>query len=167
MPELHPELAGLAFLLGTWEGSGRGDYPTVDAFSYDERISFAHAGKPFLSYQQRTWDPDGEPLHSEAGYLRPAGPRGAELVLCQPTGITEVHTGVITDMSIHFETTSVGRTPTAKEASMVVRRLRVAGDELSYRLDMAAVGQDLQYHLEAVLTRVGGNASGVGNPSGS
>ena len=154
MPELHPELADLAFLLDDWEGSGRGNYPTVEPFTYTERIGFSHVGKPFLAYHQRTWDPDGEPLHSEAGFVRPAGSGAAELVICQPTGITEVHTGVITDAAVQFETTAVSRTPSAKEVSSVVRRVRVDGDELSYRLDMAAVGEDLQYHLEAVLKRV-------------
>ena len=153
MPEIHPELGSLAFLLGEWEGSGRGDYPTVEPFTYTERISFLSAGKPFLAYRQHTWDPDGEPLHSEVGYVRPAGLEAAEMVICQPTGITEVHTGVVNGTSVRFETTLVGRTTTAKEVSVVVRHLRVQGDQLSYRLDMAAVGQDLQYHLEATLQR--------------
>ncbi len=78
----------------------------------------------------------------------------AELILAQPTGVTEIHVGTISGTSIEFTTLTVGNSPTAKEVRSVRRALRVEGDVLSYELDMAAVGQDLQFHLEATLHRV-------------
>ena len=157
MDSLHPDLAGLAFLIGVWKGVGKGLYPTIDPFEYVEEATYAAGpGKPFIAYRQRTRRAGGgEPLHAEAGYIRPVGPDGAELVIAQPTGIVEVHSGKVTGNLIDFRTTIVGLTPTAVEASQVQRQIRVDGDTLRYRLAMAAVGQPMQTHLEAELRRTG------------
>ena len=154
-PAPHPGIASLAFLLGTWRGEGRGEYPTIEAFTYTEEVTYAHVGKPFVSYVQRTRSSEGTPLHAEVGYVRPVGSDRAELVIAQPSGITEVHTGTVAGTRIDFGIEMIGLTPTAKEVTSVARLIRVDGDELSYRLDMAAVGQPEQFHLEAVLHRVG------------
>ncbi len=158
MTELHPNLVLLAPLLGTWAGRGAGEYPTIESFDYLEEITFGHVGKPFLSYGQRTKAADdGRPLHAETGYLRAPGDGRAELVLAHPTGITEieegtleVHDGVLT-LALH--TTAVGLTSTAKDVTAVARSFRVAGDELTYTLQLGAVGQPLQHHLSATLHR--------------
>jgi hypothetical protein len=152
-PAQHPALQPIAFLLGTWRGSGRGDYPTIEGFTYEEEVAFTHVGKPFLFYRQRTWGADGLPLHTEAGYLRPVDGGSAELVIAQPTGITEIHAGPVEGTTLRLRSLHVGRTPTAVEVRSTARTITVDGDELSYLLDMAAVGQPLQFHLEATLRR--------------
>jgi hypothetical protein len=153
-PPLHPDIVHLAWLVGSWAGAGAGRYPTIEPFDYLEQVEFGHVGKPFLSYVQRTKHAEtGLPLHAEAGYIRPVGTDRAELVVSQPSGISEVHEGVIDEQTINFRSISVVTTATAKEVSAVNRTLAVDGDTLSYTVDMGAVGLDLQHHLSAMLRR--------------
>ncbi|BBY36226.1 UPF0678 fatty acid-binding protein-like protein [Mycobacterium mantenii] len=156
--DLHPDLAALAPLLGTWSGQGAGKYPTIPPFDYLEEVVFSHVGKPFLAYGQKTKAAaDGKPLHAETGYLRVPQPGHVELVLAHPSGITEIEVGtysVTGDLiEMQMSTTTVGLTPSAKEVTALGRSFRVDGDELSYTVQMGAVGQPLQDHLAAVLHR--------------
>ena len=156
--DLHPDLAALAPLLGTWSGQGAGKYPTIPPFDYLEEVVFAHVGKPFLTYGQKTKAAaDGKPLHAETGYLRVPQPGHVELVLAHPSGITEIEVGtysVTGDLiEMQMSTTAVGLTPSAKEVTALGRSFRIDGDELSYTVRMGAVGQPLQDHLAAVLHR--------------
>lgn len=153
-PELHPAVVFLAPILGTWKGQGRGDYPTIDPFAYDEEVVFSHVGKPFVSYVQRTRDAaTGLPMHTETGYLRPAGGDRVEFVLVQPTGVAEIHEGSFADGRLSVETVEVATTATAKRVEAVSRTMVFSGDICSYTLDMAAVGEPMTFHLEATLER--------------
>jgi hypothetical protein len=156
-PSLHPDLAVLRPLVGTWSGTGHGQYPTIEAFDYTETVTFEPTGKPFLSYRQATQRAsDGSPLHSEVGYLRLVGSQ-AELVLVQPTGVVEVDEGpVVADgdtLSLVLQSQTVATTSTAKEVAAVERTLSVTGDVLHVTLSMAAVGVAMTAHLDATLRR--------------
>jgi hypothetical protein len=158
-PDLHPNLQALAPLLGTWQGRGSGEYPTIEPFEYLEEVTFSHVGKPFLIYGQKTKSAvDGLPLHAETGYLRVPRHNEVEFVLAHPSGITEIEAGrYVADgatVELEMTTTHVGLSPTAKEVTSLGRRFRLDGDELGYSVQMGAVGQPLQHHLSATLHRV-------------
>jgi hypothetical protein len=155
--DLHPAVAVLAPLLGSWSGRGSGEYPTIEPFGYTETVTIGHAGKPFLTYNQRTRSDDGTPLHAETGYLRVPSPGRIEFVIAHPTGVTEIDEGTVTadgtDLVIAVRSTTIGLTASAKEVVALARSIRLSDDELHYTLDMGAVGLPLQHHLIATLHR--------------
>ena len=152
---LHPDLGALGDLVGEWVGEGKGDYPTIDAFTYGERTSFWQVGKPFLFYMQRTWSLENdEPLHSEMGYFRPAGVNGVEFVASHPFGVVEISEGSIAGGTIELRSKKLTPSSTSDPIDKVVRVLRIDGDRLSYDFEMATSGQPLQLHLKAALQRM-------------
>jgi hypothetical protein len=149
---LHPDVEPLRFLLGTWLGEGKGEYPTIAPFNYREEVRFTHIGKPYLAYAQRTWaTSDGRPLHGETGFLRlPEGLSNAELVLAHPNGQVEIDEGTLVGQRLELATTLAAHTSTAKQVDALTRILEVTDD---YLVAMAAVGEPLTHHLAATLHR--------------
>lgn len=153
-PALHPDLEPIAFLLGTWAGEGEGDWPSSGPFRYGEEMSFEQVGEPFLLYAQRSWTAgDGEPLHFERGFLRPAGPGRVELVLAHPLGIVEVAEGSVSATAIDVASTTVATTTTGSPVTELRRRFELDGDVLRYELEMAMRDVPLTRHLKGELKR--------------
>lgn len=160
MPELHPALEHLAFLVGEWQGLGVVGYPTVEEARYEQEVSFSHDGRPFLAYTSKTWliDDDGarlRPSGCESGFWRPGkNPRDVELLLTHPTGIVELSVGEVVFSKIELVSDLVARTETAKEVTGIRRLYGLVEGDLAYAIDLAAVGQPLQAHLSARLRKV-------------
>lgn len=74
-PTLPAELGPLQWLIGSWEGSGVLSFPVGDRTveqEFGQRVSFAHHGHPYLSYEAYAWKLDDEltPLAAESGFWR-------------------------------------------------------------------------------------------------
>ncbi|WP_182613836.1 MULTISPECIES: heme-binding beta-barrel domain-containing protein [unclassified Dietzia] len=155
--ELAPSLAPVASLLGTWRGDGAGEYPTIEDFAYTDEVVFTDVGKPFLHYLQRSWSPDGAPMHTETGYLRIPVVGTAEMILAQPMGQTELAEGTVVaeaDRLVLELTARVSNTATAKRVDATTRRYELIGDRLITTFAMAAVGVPMTHHLSSDLRRV-------------
>ncbi len=157
-PALHPLCAPVAFLLGDWTGEGHGDYPGMTPFRYGEELRIWHVGKPYLAFEQRTWQLDeaGQPgrlLHGESGYLRCAEARSLELVVAMAPGHAEVSVGRVEARRISLQSTGVLDAPSVARVSSVKRTWWFDGDALHYEVEMAALDQPMSWHLSAELRR--------------
>ena len=155
---LHPDCGPLAWMLGTWQGNGRGDYPTIEPFQYAQELIFTHDGRPFFHYFARAWivDEAGDKVREgalETGFLRCKPEGKVELVLTHHTGFAEVWYGEAGAGKLDLTTDAVVRTETAKEYVAGKRLYGNVEGDLLYAFDMAAMGQGLQPHLWARLQR--------------
>ncbi|GLU08561.1 hypothetical protein SLE2022_254670 [Rubroshorea leprosula] len=153
-PALHPAIAPLSYLLGTWRGQGEGGYPTINSFLYGEELHFSHSGKPVIAYTQKTWKLNsGEPMHAESGYWRPKPDGTIEVVIAQSTGLAEVLKGTYDaeKNEIKLQSELVGNASKVRETSRVFKFLN---GELSYVVQMATNLTSLQPHLKAVLKKL-------------
>lgn len=155
---LHTDLYGLAWMIGRWEGRGKGSYPGTEDFDFGQQIDFAHNGGNYLHYLSQTFEvgEDGRairPLGMETGFWRPKPDGAIEVVLCQPEGYAEVWYGKITGAKIELATDAVVRTATADEYTAGQRLYGNVEGDLLWTFDKAAGGHDLQNHLWARLRR--------------
>ena len=155
MPQLHAELAPIAFLVGVWEGDGSGDSPNCEPFTYRERTTFTHDGRPFLYYEQSTWrtGPDAKemPSHNERGMWRGFDDGRVEAVIAQTGGIGEVAVGRAEGNRLQLDSTTISSTPSAKEVRGLWRVYTGREDMLVVDVDMAAMGSPRVFHLHAEL----------------
>jgi hypothetical protein len=161
--DLHPALAPLAALVGSWAGEGVGGYPDLETdFVYAQTVSFTPLpGKPVLGYQSRTWRPDsGAPMATEVGFWRMAGATTVEVMLAHPFGIVEVYVGDVsptaTGFKIELTDNITVRTATARTVERSQRLYGLVEGDLAYAVDMAAEGHPMTPHLSARLTRSDG-----------
>lgn len=159
-PNIHPNCARLAWLIGTWVGNGKGDYPTIEAFDFGQEVIFQQDGRPFIHYMSRSWITDAEGVKirdaaQETGFIRPQEDGTIEWVMTHMSGFVEIWHGELHPERPSFEivTDAVARTATAKEYVGGKRVYGYVEGQLMYAFDMAAMGQELQPHTHAILRR--------------
>src|SRR4051794_9314078 len=159
-PGMHPGLAPLAALVGSWSGEGVGGYPDLDSdFVYAQSLSFTPLpGKPVLGYQSRSWRPEsGQPLATEVGFWRMTESSTVEVMLAHPFGIAEIYVGDLTPTATGFKIELADnvtvRTATARQVERSQRLYGLVEGDLAYAVDMAAEGYEMTPHLSAKLQR--------------
>ena len=160
---IHQLMTLLEPLRGSWAGQGSGDYPTIDAFRYQERLTFEFAPSyPMIHYEQRTLLLPGlEPSHWESGFIRPLEDGMVEISSSQDSGRVEVLRGPAiaggeSTYDLHMVLDHVALAHDDRLAA-TRRELTVAGDTLTYVVSMAThttPSPRLQQHLRATLGRV-------------
>lgn len=156
---MHPDLAPLAWMIGSWEGAGVVGYPSMESRNFGQAIDVTHDGRPFLMWTSRAWllNEDGstqKPAAIETGFWRPQPDGEVELLLAHPTGIVELYYGTTSPAKVEVHTDGVLRSPHAKEYAAGHRLYGYVKGNMMWVMDMAATGHELQSHVSAELKRV-------------
>jgi hypothetical protein len=148
----------VAWMVGTWRGKGRGEYPGIEPFEFAAEVVFNHDGRNFLNYFSRSWiiDDQGEivrPGASEAGFWRVKPNNVLEVVISHNTGISEGWVGQFDGPKIQLVLDQGYSAPSAKVVTAGVRLYGLVEGELFYAYDMATNGHELQAHIWSSLER--------------
>ena len=146
---------------GSWQGEGHGGYPTIESFTYRERLVFTKRNESTLAYDQRTekrmkGSDRFVTSHWENGFISILENGDLELVNAQSGGRGEVLTGHIEVLNSIIRLNFVSKA-LVNDARMVAtaRRFELEGDQLRYEMEMStAKVNQLAQHLSITLERV-------------
>ncbi len=159
IPEgLHEDLYPLAWLVGTWRGKGRGEYPGITPFQFAHEVTFNHDGRDFLNYYSRSWildekDEIASASESEVGFWRTKPNNVLEVVLSHSRGISEGWVGVHDGPKIQLAMDQGYSSPSSKIVTAGSRLYGLVEGELFFAYDMAAEGQTIQAHIWSTMER--------------
>ena len=155
---MAPELLGLAWMVGHWEGTGHGEIDG-ETREFAVAVDFTENGAAYLHYimQWFATDDAGSPtrcLGVETGFWRPKADGQVEVVIAHPEGVAEVYIGQISGARIEIRTDLVARTTTADVPVTGGHRLygNVESD-LMFAYDRGTADQDLRPYVWARLAR--------------
>ena len=162
MQKEHDHPLGLTALIGRWQGSGQGGYPTIDNFNYREYLDItAIPGSASLHYVQRTLLVDAHGVviktsHWESGVLRPLAGGRVELACVHINARIELLDGTVEQepaggLLLRFSSRLIGNDIRMRSSS---RTWHLQDGVLKYDMFMATDKVDQpSLHLEAALQR--------------
>jgi THAP4-like, heme-binding beta-barrel domain len=159
IPEnLHPDLMPLAWIIGTWRGKGKAEYPGMKAINYAQEVSFNHDGQNYLNYFSRTWEIDDDneiikPHDSEVGFWRVRDKEVLEVVLSHNSGTNEGWLGLIRGPKIQLAMDKTYESPSAKAIAAGSRLYGLVEGQLFTSLDVEKDGHELQAYMWSSLER--------------
>jgi hypothetical protein len=147
-------------LEGTWQGEGRGYFPSITAFDHRATLTFTRRDEKTLAYEQRAqkrYDGQTEWLesHWESGFIRILESGALELVSAQ-IGRAEVLVGTLVSLEamfrIHFVSKIIANDPRVISSA---RTFELEGDTLRYEMEMHTTKVDQPTpHLKIALQRI-------------
>jgi len=154
---VNPQLLGLAWLLGTWEGEANGTWPGLGDFHVGQRVDFSSNGGRYLHYISQTYwlDDDGQPskpFSMETGFWFPHDDATIDVLLADADGWMENYKGTIKGAKIEMTTDVVARIDSADEPYTGGMRLYGNVDgQLMWTWDRATTDVPIQPFMWATL----------------
>ncbi len=149
-------------LTGTWKGSGKGSFPTLESFDYEELLVFkCLKEEPYLEVSQKAWTLNGEErqlVHWETGIITMLSDRQLKWYCSHMNGRMEVYGGNILckedTIEIHLKSEFVKNEIGLKTALHSERIIHLSDKELSYTMKMSTTEvSKLTQHLKASLKK--------------
>lgn len=150
----------LELLIGAWRGTGKGEYPSIEPFTYVEEIKFQDNGfRDVIQYEQCTWLDTNRtsPSHWETGLIRLLSEHEIEIINAQIGRRVEVLVGEVLPKGQRRFVVDLNSITIANDARMVgtQRHIEISGDQLHYTMSMAMTKvPTMTHHLQATLRRV-------------
>ena len=166
---VHLDIAHLSWLVGTWRGVGRGQFPGGEPFLFEQILQFASDGRPFLEYRAVSWlvnesEERIAPSHTEQGYWRGTADNGVEAMIANPLGICEVWTGKvevtalenarITGSKLLLQPVHLVSAPTAANLHAADRMYGLRDGKLMMTFDMGVNEHASDSHIWLVMERI-------------
>ena len=166
-PDLHPSLLGLLPFIGLWRGRGQGGFPAAGDYNFAQEIRISHDGRPFLTFQSRSWllDEESKPAGEwagELGFWRPVlvndrPTDDMEATMINPDGVAELYLGnVIGTTRLELQADAIAHTPSGQHVTAGHRLFGIVDGALLYAHELAVDDSGLRPHMSARLLRIGG-----------